>query len=271
MVNLIETNSTSIDVHANANGVLVTTSRNVAAVFGKPHNDVLKAIRATLENAPDKEFTEGNFSLSKYRDSTGRELPEYLLTRDGFTLVAMGFTGPKAMAFKVAYIKRFNEMEAALKQQQGTGDRKLPELLSGAEIVLAAAGLTGNQLALALDKAYKAHTGASALATSGVQLVTPKQEVLFTPTQIAEELNLRFGSNEWGARKVNRLLAEQGYQVKKAGRWEPTEKGLEAGAVLLDTGKAHNNGAPVTQLKWRSSIVAAISKEYRSVLKTYLD
>ena len=51
------------------------------------------------------------FELSSYKDSTGRKLPCYLLTRDGFTILAMGYTGPKAMKFKELYIKKFNEME----------------------------------------------------------------------------------------------------------------------------------------------------------------
>ena len=59
-----------------------------------------------------------NFQLSDYVDCTGRTLPMYLMNRDGFTLLAFSFTGKKAMAFKVAYINRFNEME---KQLQGNG------------------------------------------------------------------------------------------------------------------------------------------------------
>lgn len=102
-------------------GIPVTTSRAVAEQFGKNHKEVLRAIDNLLTdlNAQDdtniKEFTERNFALSDYRDSTGRELPEYLLTRDGFTLLAMGFTGAKALTFKVAYINAFNHMEQLLR------------------------------------------------------------------------------------------------------------------------------------------------------------
>lgn len=258
MTALIPTDYTSaIDVHADANGVLVTSSRNVAAVFGKEHRNVVRDIRAITEKC-SPEFNALNFEPVEYKDVKGEQRPEYLLTKDGLVMLIMGYTGPKAMAFKEAYIKRFNEMEAALKQQKQGAARQLPELLAGAEIVLAAAGLTGNQLALALDKSYKAHTGASALVTCGVQLATPKQEVYLTPTQIADELNSRGDAGHWSARLVNQYLFKFGYQCKKGKSWEPTEKGLAAGAMLLDTGKAHSNGTPVTQLKWRSSIVAAI-------------
>lgn len=87
------------------------SSRDVAEKFGKPHNDVLKAIRG-IDCSP--EFNVGNFSLISYRDSMNREKPEYLMTRDGFTFLAMGFTGAKAARFKEAYISEFNRMEEEL-------------------------------------------------------------------------------------------------------------------------------------------------------------
>ena len=61
-----------------------------------------------------KDFTERNFALSAYADPTGRSLPMYHLTRDGFMILAMGYTGAKAMALKEAYIAEFNRMEAEL-------------------------------------------------------------------------------------------------------------------------------------------------------------
>lgn len=97
-------------------GKAVTTSRKVAEVFEKQHKDVLRAIR-DLE-IPES-YRERNFALTVYEQpnpSGGKpiEHPEYLITRDGFTLLAMGFTGKRAMQFKIAYIEAFNEMEKAL-------------------------------------------------------------------------------------------------------------------------------------------------------------
>ena len=60
------------------------------------------------------EFATQNFLLTEYKDGKGELRPEYLLTRDGFTLLAMGFTGAKALTFKVAYINAFNRMEQLL-------------------------------------------------------------------------------------------------------------------------------------------------------------
>lgn len=91
----------------------VTTSLKVAEVFGKKHKNVIQAIESL--DCPN-DFTELNFQPSEYKDATGRILKSYIITKDGFTLLAMGFTGEKAMQFKIAYIKAFNEKEEMLKR-----------------------------------------------------------------------------------------------------------------------------------------------------------
>jgi len=91
----------------------VVSSRYVAEVFGKRHDHILRdTARITAPNSGVSEnFILLNFQEKTYKDSTGRKLPEVIMTRDGFTLLAMGFTGKKALQFKVAYINRFNQME----------------------------------------------------------------------------------------------------------------------------------------------------------------
>ena len=185
-------NAALIDVHTN-NGVLVTTSRNIAVVFGKEHRNVVRDIRAVIDASPDKDFTQLNFELSKYVDPTGRKLPEYLLTRDGTMLLIMGYTGAKAMVLKTAYIKRFNEMEQALRngaQMQRQVGYSPRELLDAAELIYQSAGLEGNQLTLALDKANTALTGKSLLALGEVQLIASTQERLLNPTELGKPLGL---------------------------------------------------------------------------------
>lgn len=101
-------------------GQAVTTSLDLAAYFGKRHDDVIRKIRSLDCSL---EFTARNFTVSAYDDPTGRALPCYLLTRDGFFFVAMGFTGRRAAEFKEAYIAAFNLMEQQLRQQaMGHGD-----------------------------------------------------------------------------------------------------------------------------------------------------
>ncbi|WP_207213181.1 Rha family phage regulatory protein, partial [Serratia proteamaculans] len=92
-------------------GRAVTTSLAVAAYFSKRHDNIIQKIQ-TLECSP--EFTDLNFKVSEYADSTGRTLPCYEITRDGFAFLAMGFTGKRAAIFKEHYINAFNVMEAKL-------------------------------------------------------------------------------------------------------------------------------------------------------------
>ena len=96
------------------NGEPVTTSRVVAERFGKQHSHVLKAIRS-LDLPPD--INASNFGLVDYLDQKGEMRPEYLMTKDGFTLLVMGFTGREAMKFKIEFINAFNAMEKALRSQ----------------------------------------------------------------------------------------------------------------------------------------------------------
>lgn len=89
----------------------------VAEFFEKQHFHVLRDIAKITDTRSglSEEFTKSNFELTYYKDSTGRKLPCYAMTRDGFTMLTMGYTGQKAMHFKELYIKRFNEMESFIK------------------------------------------------------------------------------------------------------------------------------------------------------------
>ncbi|HDZ4294462.1 TPA: Rha family transcriptional regulator [Campylobacter jejuni] len=94
-----------------ANDQVTTTSLDIAAVFNKRHDNII----AKIETFPKDSFTDLNFKASKYIDSTGRVLPCYKITRDGFSLLVMGFTGEKAYKWKIEFIKAFNEMEKRLR------------------------------------------------------------------------------------------------------------------------------------------------------------
>ena len=90
-------------------GKAVVSSRNIARVFEKEHRRVLQDVRTIAEN--DLVWGLHNFVQSTYTNEQNKSQPEYLITRDGFTLLVMGYTGEKAMRFKKAYIAAFNEME----------------------------------------------------------------------------------------------------------------------------------------------------------------
>lgn len=89
----------------------VTTSLKVAEVFEKRHDHILRDISNLRKDVPNfgEMFLEGTEP-----DSYGRNRRIYYMNRDGFTLLAMGFNGAKAMQFKLKYIEAFNAMEAAI-------------------------------------------------------------------------------------------------------------------------------------------------------------
>lgn len=101
--------SESVTLHR---GEPVTTSCRVAETFEKEHKDVLRAIREIEPELPT-EWNQRNFAPISFTDAMNRQQPAYRLTRDGFTLLAMGFTGPRALAFKLAYIQEFNRLQLA--------------------------------------------------------------------------------------------------------------------------------------------------------------
>lgn len=92
--------------------VTVVTSLDVAETFGKEHRRVLQDIR---DLKCSEEFRLHNFVQSSYINEQGRNQSMFIMTRDGFTLLAMSYTGEKAMKFKEAYINQFNQMEELLK------------------------------------------------------------------------------------------------------------------------------------------------------------
>lgn len=98
----------------NGKEVLAVTSLQVAKHFEKEHKHVLRDIRIILE-ADEDGFSESNFGLSSYLTEQNKEMPMYVMSKDGFVLLVMGYTGPEAMRMKKAYIARFNEMEERLR------------------------------------------------------------------------------------------------------------------------------------------------------------
>lgn len=97
------------------NGEPVVSSRQIAENFGKEHKNVLQTIdNMTAENSALLQM----FHLSEYTTSQNKKLPMYLMNRDGFSLLVMGFTGKAALEWKLKYIQAFNEMEKKLATPQ---------------------------------------------------------------------------------------------------------------------------------------------------------
>lgn len=90
---------------------LITTSLKVAEVFEKEHKNVLQSIENLVADNSAAKF----FRLTTYKNR-GKEYPMYEMDRDGFSLLVMGFTGEKALQWKIKYIEAFNKMESELKR-----------------------------------------------------------------------------------------------------------------------------------------------------------
>lgn len=102
-------------------GNVFTSSRDVAEFFDKELKHVHEAIRNMIAKEPD---VGSNFRPFKIKDLTGESVSHYEMSRDGFALLVMGFTGTKALQWKLRYIEAFNAMEAQLRN---TGGYQIPQ------------------------------------------------------------------------------------------------------------------------------------------------
>jgi Rha family phage regulatory protein len=109
----IETKTDRQPVVFERGGEVFANSRDVAAFFGKEVKHIHEAIRNLTAKEPNWGIP--NFRPNQINDLTGASISHYDMTRDGFALLAMGFTGAKALKFKLRYIAQFNAMEAKLK------------------------------------------------------------------------------------------------------------------------------------------------------------
>ena len=182
------------------NGQVVVSSRQVAEHFEKEHRHVLQSIREILaaENSAAKYFTETTF------DNRGKIYPEYLMNRDGFSLLVMGFTGKRALEWKIKYIQAFNAMEAKLKEKEElTPEEEMARGLRAAEKVLA-------RTQLELTQAKQMVSELKPKATY-YDLVLQNKSTL-SVTKIAKD----YGKS---AKWMNAKLHDYGVQFKQGDQW----------------------------------------------------
>lgn len=98
------------------NNEAVCDSLQVAEKFHKRHADVIRAIENLIENDSTQNCVQC-FKRTSYKDDTGKSNKMYRMNRDGFSILAMGFTGKKAMEWKWAYINAFNQMESFIREK----------------------------------------------------------------------------------------------------------------------------------------------------------
>mgnify|MGYP003085992183 FL=1 len=131
---LLSESTPSVSLH---DGRPATTSLEIAKFFDRRHDDVVKGIRNLLANCPEL-FSHRNFAGASYLDEQAKNRPMYIIHRDGFMLLVMGYTGKKALALKLAYIEAFNRMEAELAKRNRPTLPAAPRFDEAAMLELAA-------------------------------------------------------------------------------------------------------------------------------------
>lgn len=195
-------------------GGAVTTSLMVASVFGKRHSNVLQDIDQIGLKVHSAEIFHSYFHSTTYTDDAGKENRMYEMTKDGFTLLVMGYNGLKAMAFKLKYIDAFNQMEKQLRAVTASYmiDDPVERALAWAE--------EQKQLRR-LEEQTKAQQAQLVALTDTVNSMQKKSDYYdmilmskgtVTVTQIAQDYGM-------SAKAMNHQLAKMGIQHKVGGQW----------------------------------------------------
>lgn len=224
------------------NGEPVASSRQIAENFEKRHDHVIRDIDTMKKDVPN--FGEMFFETT-VPDSYGRKQRAYLMNRDGFSLLAFGFTGKTAMEWKLKYIQAFNEMEKKLT----TPEPEPPELALSKALVMAQGIIAREQ---ERSKQLEKENAKLKPAAEYAHNMLLSDETL-TVTQIA----LNFGMT---ANKLNKLLEEWGIQKKVNKQWIPKRKYIDKGytvSIPVEVG----NGETKENTRWNRTGQAFIYKQ----------
>ena len=207
------------------NGEPVASSRQIAESFEKNHRDVLRAVDSLKEDV--RNFAQMFFETDT-PDSYGRPQRTYLMTRDGFTLLAMGFTGKAALAWKLKYIAAFNAMEKQLAQRPP---------LSRSELMAQA-------LIAAHDELEHKNAQIAELTPKGIfadAVSASKQSIL-----VGELAKLLCQNGvDIGPNRLFDWLRANGYLIRRNGtdRNMPTQRAVEMGLFeIKETTVVHSDG-----------------------------
>lgn len=215
-------------------GKVVVSSRDVAEKFGKRHDNVLRDIE-NLECSP--EFGRLNFEESSYINKQNKLQPEVLMTRDGFTFLAMGFTGAKAAQFKEAYIAEFNRMEAELKNQDR--GESLMKVLSDPHAVLKIVGALADERDKTKALEAKIEEDSHHVLFSKVSQASKD---CISVNQLAKDIN-KMGY-PMGEKRLFEWSRENGWLIKRSGSTHnlPTQKSVESKLFEINSTPKYQNG-----------------------------
>ena len=234
-------------------GKLVVSSRQVADDFGKKHKHVLEAIEnIKAENsAVTKMFIE-----SSYKAGTGKNYKEYLLTRDGFSLLVMGFNGSEALEWKLKYIEAFNTMERKLKEISKPDSYMIDDPIERAKRWIEEREQY-NKVAAELEEqnsfVNKISASENSLLVREVAKLASKGNVVIGEKALWNKLR------EWGY--ISRKSTEPIQSAINAGWFEVIER------VVERDGKTFVYKTTKVTAKGQVHIIKKLSKEYENKLK----
>ncbi|MDQ0414190.1 phage regulatory protein/antirepressor Ant [Mesobacillus stamsii] len=217
------------------NNEVVTDSLTVAEVFGKEHKHVVRDIKNQtnkLFEAAEVEFLKSNFGLETYKADNNKMAKRYLLTEDAFTIVAMSYTTPEAMKFKVKFIQEFKKMRAEL------ANKNLPSYAIEDPIERAQQWILEQTEKKKLEQ----------------QIQIDKPKVIFADAVSASKTSILIGDlakllkqNGYGTgqKRLFEELRQDGYLIKRKGADynSPTQRAMEMGLFeVKETAVTHSDG-----------------------------
>lgn len=205
----------------NKDGKILASSREVAEKFGKRHSEIIYAIEGRVDGngtVKNNGFLMSGISQlsqmfikSEYMDSMNRTKYEYLINRDGFSLLVMGFTGKKALEWKLKYIKAFNEMEEKLKIGSSLSEEEKLKLQLFSKDPLEVVSAHKRLVELEVDRAT-----APLIPKAEYHDEVLNKDGLITTTVIAKDLGFK------SAEKLNQILNLNHILFKnQSGTWCP--------------------------------------------------
>lgn len=188
---------------------VLTNSLLVAEKFGKEHNKVIRDIQNL---SCSDEFRAANFGVSSYISLQNKELPMYVMTKDGFSFLVMGYTGVKAGMFKEEYIKAFNKMEETIKN----GGFNVPKSFREA-------------LLLAAEQQEVIENQQKQIEEKNAKIEADKPKVLFSEAVAASNKSIL-------VRELAKLITQNGYQIGEKQLYERLRKA----GYLCSSGESYN-------------------------------
>ena len=199
----------------NRDGQAVVSTLEVAERFGKEHKHVLESIRKlAVENSAAKSmFYETTF------ENRGKDYPMYLMNRDGFSLLAMGFTGKEALEWKIKYIEAFNKMEEQIRKtgSYSIQEPETPAQLRAKAMMINARTRLFNAAMKAVDRFQMSPVALEALGIPMIEEFTgvktgyrPRIETTYSATELGAEFGV-------SANKIGRIAKDNGLKTDEYG------------------------------------------------------